>query len=390
MSAMRAASAAAVVASAHDLARLARGEAEAIERERRLPDALVEALREAGLFDLWVPRELGGLDTDLATFVEVVRALSAGDAATGWVVMIAAETNALSGWMPRATAEAIFGPAAAARPICVGALQPAGTLRADSGPEGGYLADGQWPFGSGLPHADWLISRGLLLQPDGTPQFDDAGQTRARAFVVPAAEATALDTWSVPGLLGTGSHDYALHELRVPEERTFDLGQPWASGPRWTLPIRLHFQIGHAAHAIGVAGHAIQAFAAIAARPQWGRRPAAEQALAQRSRGEAEALVASAEAWLDALLAEIWRRAEAGEAQPAETWSRLTLAVAYAVRSCVRAGDLLFEAAGAQALYRANDLERAWRDLRAAGQHIHAKELHYVEAGRALLEGGRE
>ncbi len=382
---MAAASVADAVARARELARVARGEAEPIERERRLPDSLVDALRDAGLFDLWVPRELGGLDADLAAFIEVVKVLSEGEAATGWVVLIAAETNALSGWMPRETAEAIFGAAAAVRPICIGALQPAGTLRHS---DGGYVADGQWPFGSGLPNADWIISRGSVLQADGTPELDDAGQPRTRAFVVPATEATLVDTWSVPGLLGTGSHDYTMRDVPVPEERTFDLGQPWPDGPRWTLPIRLHFQIGHAAHAIGVARQAIEAFESIARRPAWGRRPSAEQALAQRSRGEAEALIASAEAWLDALLAEIWQRAEAGEAHPAETWSNLTLAVAYTVRSCVQAGDLLFEAAGAQSLFRTNALERAWRDLRAAGQHLHAKELHYADGGRALLERG--
>jgi alkylation response protein AidB-like acyl-CoA dehydrogenase len=366
----------AVVERARELAGLARAEAEAIERDRRLPDALVEALREGGLFELWVPRELGGLDADLATFMAVVQALSEGEAAAGWVVMIAAETNALAAWMPRETAETIF---AGARPICVGALQPAaGTLRRV---EGGYVADGQWAFGSGLPHADWVISRGRLLGPDGSPELDERGQPRTRAFAVPADETELVDTWSVPGLLGTGSFDYAMRGVSVREELTFDLGAPWTAGPRATLPIRAHFQIGHGAHALGVARQAAEAFDEIIGRPEWSRRPAEEIALAQANRGEAEALIASAGAWLDRLLAEVWQRAVEDEPQPAETWSTLTLAVAYTVRSCVRAADLLFEAAGAQSLYRPNRLERAWRDLRAAGQHLHAKQRHYTEGG---------
>jgi alkylation response protein AidB-like acyl-CoA dehydrogenase len=86
------------------------------------------------------------------------------------------------------------------------------------------------------------------------------------------------------------------------------------------------------------------------------------------------------------LLDGIWQRAEAAAEQPPETWPLLTLAVAHTVRTCVRAVDLLYEAAGATALYRTSRLERVWRDMRAAGQHIHAKERHYADSGAALLD----
>ena len=356
-------------------------EAEAIERERRLPDPLVEALRDAGLFHLWVPGELGGLDAGVGTFMEVVRTLSEGDAAAGWVVMIAAETNALAQWMPRATAEEIFG---AARPICVGTLNPpAGTLRPV---DGGYVAEGQWPFGSGFPNADWLVSRARLLDADGEPALDDRGQPQMRAFAVLAEQAQLVDTWSVPGLAGTGSFDYSMHEVHVPARFVFEFAAPWTSGPRSTLPIGPIFQMGHGAHAIGTARQAMEAFAEIAARPAWSERPASEIALAHHARGEAEALVRSAEAWLDRVLSGIWQRAEESEPNPPEAFNALQLAVAHTVHACVRAADLLFEAAGAQSLYRSNRLERAWRDLRAAGQHLHAKDRHYTDGGRRLLE----
>lgn len=372
----------ALVERAARLAAVARGEAGAIERERRLPDALVEGLRDAGLFHMWAPAELGGLDADIATFMEVVRTLSEGDAAAGWVVMIAAETNALAQWMPRATAEAILS--GGARPICVGTLNPpAGTLRAAAG---GYIAEGQWPFGSGFPNADWLITRARLLDAEGEPALDERGSPLMRAFAVPAAQAELVDTWSAPGLAGTGSFDYAMREVHVPAEFVFEFAAPWTSGPRSTLPLGPHFQMGHGAHAIGVARAAMEAFASIASRSAWGDRPAAEVALAHHARGEAEALVSSAEAWLDRILVAIWQRAEAREPQPPQAFNELQLAVVHTVHACVRAADLLFEAAGAQSLYRPNRLERAWRDLRAAGQHLHAKDRHYADGGRRLLD----
>lgn len=370
-----------IVERAAALATVARGDAEVIERERRLPDSLVESLRDAGLFHMWVPGELGGLDANVATFMEVVRTLAEGDAAAGWVVMIAAETNALAQWMPRETAEEIFG--ADARPICVGTLNPpAGTLRPV---DGGYVADGQWPFGSGFPNADWLVSRARLLDADGEPVLDDRDQPQMRAFAVPAGQATLVDTWSVPGLAGSGSFDYSMRGVHVPERFVFEFAAPWTGGPRSTLPIGPIFQMGHGAHAIGTVRQAMEAFEEIAARPAWNERPANEVALAHHARGEAEALVSSAEAWLDRILAGIWQRAEDREPSPPEAFNALQLAVAHTVHACVRAGDLLFEAAGAQSLYRSNRLERAWRDLRAAGQHLHAKDRHYADGGRRLL-----
>ena len=370
----------AILERARAIAALAREHSEGIERERRLPGALVEAIREAGLFHLWLPRHLGGLDAGLATYMAVVETVSAGDPAAGWVLMIAAETNALCTWMPEAATAAIFEDGA---PVCVGTLNPAaGTARAVPG---GYLVDGRWPLGSGIRNADWAISRCRLVSDAGEPQLDERGQPQTITVAVRTETVTVLDTWDVSGLLGTGSNDYTIEGVTVPEALAFKFGPPRFEGARASLPLVTHFQVGHAAHALGTAGAALEAFRAIAARPRWEERPANELALVYTAFAEAEALTRSARAWITALLDEVWARASAGDEQPPDTWPLVTRGVAHTVRTCVRAVDLLYEAGGAQSLYQANRLERLWRDMRAAGQHLHAKQRHYADSGRALL-----
>jgi alkylation response protein AidB-like acyl-CoA dehydrogenase len=295
--------------------------------------------------------------------------------------MIAAETNALVTWMPAEATVRIFE--SNDLPICVGTLNPAaGTARPV---DGGYRVEGRWPYASGIRHADWVISRCRMLTDGGEPVLDERAQPQTIAVATPSRDVTVLDTWDTSGLAGTGSEDYSIAGVVVPEGLAFQFGPPQFEGPRASLPLRMHFQVGHAAHALGTAASALEAFRDLAGRPNFSQRPTQERALAQRAVGEAEALTRSARAWLTQLLDEIWERAADGVEQPPEAWALLTLAVAHTVRTCVRAVDLLYEGAGAPVLYRSNRLERVWRDMRAAGQHLHAKERHYADSGQVLL-----
>ena len=57
---------------------------EEIEREQRLPPALVEELRDAGFYRLVIPRALGGLEVDPLTYLRVVELLAEGCGSVGW------------------------------------------------------------------------------------------------------------------------------------------------------------------------------------------------------------------------------------------------------------------------------------------------------------------
>jgi len=52
--------------------------AQETDRLRRLPDANVAALKEAGLCRLMVPKRFGGHQTDIHTYIEVMEALGRG------------------------------------------------------------------------------------------------------------------------------------------------------------------------------------------------------------------------------------------------------------------------------------------------------------------------
>jgi alkylation response protein AidB-like acyl-CoA dehydrogenase len=86
-----------------------RASIEEIERSRRLPLPLVEAMAHAGLFRLWIPRTLGGEEADPMTLVRVVEEISRVDGAAGWCMAIGGEYGAFGGYLPADAAREIYG-----------------------------------------------------------------------------------------------------------------------------------------------------------------------------------------------------------------------------------------------------------------------------------------
>ena len=76
--------------------------------------------------------------------------------------------------------------------------------------DGGFRISGRWKYASGCEHCEWAFLGGAV---EGSP--DDR-----RIFVIPMSDYEIVDTWHVPGLKGTGSHDIVIEDAFVPEYRT--------------------------------------------------------------------------------------------------------------------------------------------------------------------------
>jgi hypothetical protein len=64
---------------------------------------------------------------------------------------------------------------------------------------------------------------------------------------------------------------------------------------------------------------------------------------------------------------------------------QMRLAEAEAIVGAVRAVDIVFHAAGTNAVYRKNPLERYFRDIHVAVQHAAALPLHIEAAGKVMM-----
>ncbi|MFC5006809.1 acyl-CoA dehydrogenase family protein [Dactylosporangium cerinum] len=321
-----------------------RAAAEQIERDRSLPEDLVQHLAGLGVFRLAAPRTAGGGEADPITMFEIFEELGHADGSAGWCAMIGAATGIALGRLADSTATELL---ADPRFLIAGVAAPLG--RAVAAP-GGYRVSGRWPFASASRQATWLVGDCLLMTGE---------QPEPLHVILPAADVTVHDTWDAVGLRGTGSHDIEAADVFVPAERAFSLQRPATRpGPLFAFPVPGLLAFGIGAVSLGIARAAVAEFTRLAAgkrNPATGEvlaaKPAARMALA-----EAESLVGAGRAFLTGEIASVWRRVTAGEEIGAAERARLRLAVAHATRSAARAVDLVYDAAGGSSLLLSSPL----------------------------------
>jgi alkylation response protein AidB-like acyl-CoA dehydrogenase/SAM-dependent methyltransferase len=359
-----------------------RGQAAGIEAAGRLPDALVSAMREGGLFDMWRPKELGGAELGPEEALAAIETVAAGDGSTAWCLAVSVGTGALAAYLPEVGAREIFGKGPT---ITAGSFNPAGraTLEADS-----LRVSGRWAFGSGSRHCDWLCGGALVVDASGEPVVLDDGRPDARLAFFPVDRATIHDTWHVTGLRATGSHDYEVEALDVPLAHTMPFAfRPWAAGDLWRMPPMSIFFAPMAAVSLGIARAAIDELVALAAdkTPYRSSRRLAERDVVQAMVARAEARVGSAGAFLREQIGVVWDCARRGDEATLRQRAMVRLAIVHASQSAMEAVDLCFEAAGATALYVTSPLQRQFRDVHAAGQHVVLAFSGLETVGRVLL-----
>lgn len=355
-----------LIAKAEALGKELRADAPAIEAARRLPDAWSRRFAEAGFYRIFVPAAYGGLELPPRDFVRVVESLARADGSAAWVTFIAASSGSVLAYLPEASAREIFSHPEV---MLAGVFAPRG--RAVAG-EGGFRVDGRWQWGSGTQNADWVMG-GCQVFRDGEPERMPNGAPRSRMMLAPRSEIEFFDTWDVSGLCGTGSTDFAMNDLFVPEGRAVGLsGERPVEGPLYAFPQFGLLGMGIAAVALGLARAAIDELVdfADAKTPTGSQRSLAQRPAAQADVASAEAMLRAGRAWFLETIEAAWEAALRDGRIPVEQRRDLRLATTHAVRESARAVDLMYELAGGTSVYRRSPLQRIFRDVHVATQHM--------------------
>ena len=369
------------LAAAERIAPLAASMAEQIERDRRLPEELVRELLDGGLLGLCLPRALGGREADPAEMVTALERLARGDGSTAWCAMICSTSGLLGAYLQDEDAARVYD---GGRAIVVGVFAPRG--RAERTTDG-FRVSGRWPFASGVQHCDWAMG-GCVVHSDGEPELLPNGMPDVRLMLMPAASLEVLDTWSVAGLRGTGSHDMSASDVLVPPSLSASVlsEPPRAEGPLYRFPLFGLLALGICAVALGVARASIEELIELAAGkvPQAGTRTLAQRATVQRDVAEAEAMLRAARVFVLDEAGAAWEAAQEG-ALDTERRLGLRLAATHATRTAATVATAMYEAGGGSSIYDTSPLQRRFRDVHVATQHMMVAPATWELAGRLLL-----
>ena len=370
-----------ILARAKALAPVLREHAERIEQNRQLPQDIVELLRATGVFRMAVPHSWGGPDLDAVEQTEVIEALATGDASAAWCAMIGMDTPIYAGYMDENVARELF-----TNPdtVTAGAIMPMG--RAERVP-GGYRVSGQWYFGSGITHSEWVVG-GVLVTTGGELESNPrTGEGPHWRVIVARQSAFEIqDTWHTTGLRGSGSRDYQVQDLFVPEEHTFSFATPRVTGAQATPDAVLRNMPGVP---LGVARAAIDYVRDMAAtrfdrttQTSW-----PENYRVQMTIAEAEMELGAARYAVYGSLREQWDLLEAGGHQTPDEQAASVLARVNAFRTARSVVARLFDLVATAAVYEPSPLDRWLRDLNTMCQHVIAQDQVIQSAGAHLLGG---
>jgi indole-3-acetate monooxygenase len=357
------------LAAARGLAPLVEDLRGGFDRDGALPVTLVDALRDAGIYRLWLPRAEGGAELEPVPFLMVLEELARQDGSFGWCAAIASGYGRLSGALTESASRTVFG---TGRGILAGTLNPSGKARAVPG---GYQVTGRWPYGSFIGYADWVLGNCVTEDESGPRRSADGGPD-LRLCLVPRDSVTVFDVWHTGGLRATGSNDYEMTDLFVPEDHTVPLinfqPRPIRPGPLYAIPMTSTFVSCISVVILGMARAALDELVRVAATKTTSgtSAPLREKSVAQVDLARAEARLGAGRAFLFDELGTMWRDVEAGRPIEMAARARVRLAAVQAAQWAIEATDLAYQMAGGLSLFAPGRLDRCFRDIHAGAQHV--------------------
>jgi len=326
---------------------------------------------------------LGGAEADPVTQLQVIEAVTRIDPATGWVMMIGAASIASPAvFLPDEAISQMF--VGGRPPRAAGALMPTGRAVPV---EGGYRVSGRWSFASGIRHSQWLSAGALVT--------DEGGEVVERLSIVfPTKEAVIHDNWQVAGLKGTGSNDFSVSNLFVPEVFTWRRGsgqKPLRGGPLYHIGLPGFLSVEHAAFALGVGRRALEAIIDLAQSKTRGFTTYSSPSLLstrlsfQLALGRCDFRLRAARSLASEIFDSAWVMVcQGGEPGP-QAHAEMRSAGTFATEIAAEVVTDSFRYGGGTALYSSNVLQQCLRDIQAAAQHYMVNDSAYESHGQILL-----
>jgi alkylation response protein AidB-like acyl-CoA dehydrogenase len=370
--------------AAKSLRPILEAQADATDSELTLTKPCIEALTETNLFHLMVPKELGGLEADTDTAIDVFAELAHQDGSIGWTHMANASATSYCAFLdPQAARDMLGG-----RPgsVFAGQFAPRGAARRAPG---GFRVSGSYQFGSGSAHASYLGGGGFVLNDDGAPEMLPIGLPAYLCWFARKDAVEMQGGWNVMGLRGTGSFDYTMPEQVIEAGRTFFLFDPpvRTGGAVFRMGATALAGLGHAGWGLGVAQRALDEVEALAsggrARISFGA--IRDQAVFQRGLGEKAMALRSVRLLVHDVFGGLVARLGRGEPMSKQMNADVMGSVAFMTQVAQDVVLFAYQWAGSHGLRNPSLLQRCFRDMFTGGQHLYVDRKSYEDVAKERL-----
>jgi alkylation response protein AidB-like acyl-CoA dehydrogenase len=373
------------VARARALAPVLATAADRIESERRVPADIMASVHEAELFRMCLPRSMGGGEAPPLAVMQTTEAIASADASTAWCLGQGLGCSRSAAFIDPEIAREIFGP-----PDAILAWGPPDGSAKAVAVDGGYRVTGNWRLASGIMNATWLGPLCPVVEADGAPRLNAAGKPALRVMLLPASSATITDVWQVLGLQGTGSNNFTIDDLFVPDSYTFErdsAADRRENGRLYGILQTTFYGMAFAGVALGIARTALDDFIDLAAnkKPSHAALVLRDNPAVQRQVAQAEANLGAARSYLIDRIKTVWESGEKPANWPVDQRARLRLACTHAVMQARDTVGYVYQAAGSSAIFAKNPFERRFRDINTVANQAQGQPTNLEQAGSALL-----
>ena len=372
--------------AANDILPLVEAEADEAERLYHLTDRVVAEFRRKGLYALLTPKVLGGAEMPYVEAMELVERVAAVDGSAGWCMMVEGVMGAsLGSFLPDQGARTVFPKGADV--TMAGNGVPRGFARPV---DGGYMIRGNWAYGSGIQHAEWVHSGCFVTDASGKDMvFGPNGQPKIVVTHHPRATIKVMGNWDVLGLRATGSFDYTLSEgdeLFVPTHMTydFDIGAPRRGGVQGALGLAGYSAWAHSAWAVGVGRRMLDELVKVIVQRQDPFGKSRDSASFKFQFAQAEARFRAARALVHETWKDVSETCAGGESPSLEQMTMIKLSLRHVHDVLSDVATFAHRAARGASLHN-TPMQRFYRDIHSGTQHILMADQIVEECGRALL-----
>jgi alkylation response protein AidB-like acyl-CoA dehydrogenase len=378
--------AAELIGRARELVPVAERAGDRIERDQCIPAEVLDALHDARLFRLLIPRSCDGEEVEPATLFQVTEAIAQGDGSVAWCIGQGSGASVGAGYVKPEVARTVFGDRRAVVATGPNNYKPQAHVC-----DGGYRVTGDWGFASGSKHASWMYGHAIVHERDGKPRLGPDGKPLdLRTFIFPKSSVTLADDWNVMGLKGTSSVSYSVNDAFVPEDFSFTResdAERRETGPLYRFSMFNLFGVGFSGVALGLARRALDDFIKLATvkKPYAATTLLCDNNSIQSQVGLSEATLQAARTYVLETYRQHYRNVIGGMRFSQEMRIQNRIVTCFAIQKAREVMNFVYHAAGATAIYQSNPFERRFRDLHTLTQQGQGAFSNFEQLGQTLM-----